>query len=68
MSTAQASAALHRLVVARETLEAEEQRLSQAIEACESRLLQIAQDVARESGLRGDAIEAIDQLDGEARA
>ncbi len=48
---AAAGAALHRLSVARDSLEAEETRIRQATEQVKARLAQIASDVARESAL-----------------
>ncbi|MBM3491564.1 MAG: hypothetical protein FJX68_14175 [Alphaproteobacteria bacterium] len=56
---AAAAAKLQRLTVAREALETEERRLTQATESLAHRLAQIAADLARESGLASDAEAAL---------
>jgi len=62
---AAAAAELQRLVLARETLEAEERRLESQRQDCATRLQQIAQDMSREEALAADAAAAIGVLDAE---
>ncbi|MDH5748545.1 MAG: AAA family ATPase, partial [Rhodospirillales bacterium] len=59
---AEAAAALHRLVIARENLDAEEQRVEEAQRGCEARLEQVAVDSERENALAADAKAAINRL------
>ncbi len=63
---AEAAAALHRLGVARETLDAEEQRTREALTQLRQRLQQIADDTVREERRQADAGEGIALLDREA--
>ena len=60
---AEAAAALQRLLLARDALEAEEQRLELAQREITARLAQVAGDVDRETALRADAGEAIGRLE-----
>ncbi|MGY6706529.1 chromosome segregation SMC family protein [Roseinatronobacter sp.] len=60
-----AGAVLQRLQVSRDTLSAEEARAQEAIRTLQSRVLQLAQDIERESGLNRDAAETIGQLEWE---
>ncbi|CAK0769763.1 Chromosome partition protein Smc [Azospirillaceae bacterium] len=60
-----AAAALQRLVLAREALESEERRVSEAQEAHRRRLLQIHGDLGREKALADDAGGALDRLNAE---
>ncbi|MBM3564693.1 MAG: chromosome partitioning protein ParA, partial [Alphaproteobacteria bacterium] len=62
---AEAAAALQRLVIAREHLEAEERRVEEQRQDVETRLNQIAQDSAREEALRADARAALEKLKAE---
>ncbi len=62
---AEAAAELHRLTVARDGLEAEEQRIAEAHQEAEKRLEQISADIEREKVLAKDATEAIGTLDEE---
>ncbi len=62
---AEAAAALHRLSVARDGLDAEERRALQTKAQLEQRLGQIAADTGREEALARDAQEAIGRLDTE---
>jgi chromosome segregation protein len=59
---AKAAAALHRLVVARETLEREEARAKERMAELDLRLVQLAEDVERERQRAGDAEAALDRL------
>ncbi|MEO3432748.1 chromosome segregation protein SMC [Inquilinus sp. CAU 1745] len=59
---AAAGAALQRLAVAREGLEAEERRIRDAQAETSRRLEQIEGDLKRERGLSADAAEALDRL------
>ena len=65
---AEAGAALHRLEVAQVELEAEERRLDDTRRGLDARFAQIDTDVERETGLAGDAAEAMDRLDAERAA
>ncbi len=60
-----AAAGLQRLVVARETLEAEERRIAQGRAELAARSEQLAGDMAREAGLAGDAAAAVLRLEQE---
>lgn len=62
---AAAAAELHRLTVAREGLDAEEERVIAAQNACKTRLDQIATDSEREKSLAADARAANDRLEQE---
>jgi chromosome segregation protein len=59
---ARAGAALHRLVVARETLDREETRAKERLGELERRLVQLDQDIAREKQLAQDADVALQRL------
>ncbi|MDP6830174.1 MAG: chromosome segregation protein SMC [Alphaproteobacteria bacterium] len=61
-----AAAALHRLAVARDGLDQEEQRITEASARLQARLQQIEIDQARETGLGEEAAATIARLDGEA--
>jgi chromosome segregation protein len=63
---AEKSAALHRLVVEREQLEAEEARARDAAESLRLRIVQTDQDSERERAHDNDAANAIETLAGEA--
>jgi chromosome segregation protein len=65
---AEKSAALHRLIVARETLDAEEARAREAAQALRQRIGQAEQDDARERSLDADAQAALSKLGEEADA
>lgn len=62
---AEAAARLHRLIVAREQLDAEEQRLASQRAQAETRLRQIADDVERERARAADADAALEALEEE---
>jgi chromosome segregation protein len=62
------SAALHRLVLAREALEAEEARAREEAQRLRQRIAQTEQDLARERTLDADAQAAMATLEEEARA
>jgi chromosome segregation protein len=62
---AKAAAALHRLVVARETLDREEARARERMAELDRRLVQLGEDVAREKKLAADAEETLKRLDEE---
>jgi len=62
---ARAGAALHRLVVARETLDREEVRARERMAELDRRLVQIAEDVAREKKQVEDAESALAKLAAE---
>src|SRR5262245_22791234 len=62
---ARAAAALHRLIVARETLDREEARVQERIAELGSRLAQLAQDIERGQALVADARAALGGLAGE---
>ena len=63
---AEAAAALQRLLVARDALEAEEQRIEAMRDDIQNRIAQIDSDTEREKNLGGDATAAIETLDSEA--
>ncbi len=63
---AEKSAALHRLVVEREALDAEEARARDAAQALRQRIGQTVQDIDREETLNRDAEAALGALAGEA--
>ncbi len=65
---AAAAAALQRLLLARDALEAEEQRLDAARQEVDARLAQIAGDVDRETAFRADAGAAIAGIEAEGAA
>src|SRR5581483_2156895 len=62
---ARAGAALQRLVIARETLDKEEQRARDRLAELDRRLTQLDEDIARERQLANDAEWALKRLDGE---
>ncbi len=62
---ARAAAALQRLVIAREQLDAEERRVAEQRTALQARLRQIAGDLGREEALAADAGEALSRLEAE---
>src|SRR4051812_12697904 len=62
---AKAAAALHRLVVARETLEREEQRAKDRMAELDLRLVQLAEDIERERQRASDAEAALERLAAE---
>jgi len=64
---AEAAAALHRLAVARDGLDAEEKRALEQKAQLEQRIAQIGSDSEREQGLGRDADSAIARLDEEGR-
>ena len=64
-SEAERSAALHRLIVERETLDVEEARAREIAQRLRQRLAQTEQDIAREQTLDGDAQAALAKLSGE---
>lgn len=61
-----AAAVLQRLLVARDTLAAEEARARDTIATLSARIDQLARDIDREAGLNGDAGDVIARLDREA--
>ena len=63
---AERSAALHRLVVEREALDAEEARAREAAQRLRQRITQTEQDIARDRVLDNDAGMALEVLSGEA--
>jgi chromosome segregation protein len=65
---AKAAAALHRLVVARETLEREEARAKERMAELDRRLIQLAEDGEREKQRAGDAEAALGRLAAEEEA
>ena len=65
MREAEAAAALQRLLVARDALEAEEIRIANLRSEIVGRLTQIAADAERERALKADATAAIDRLAAE---
>lgn len=60
-----AAAAVHRLTLARENLDAEEQRAKQTRKQLEDRKTQISSDMIREKNLEKDAAEAVTGLEEE---
>jgi chromosome segregation protein len=65
---AAAAAAVHRLTVARENLDAEEERAKQAKKQLEDRKSQISSDMIREKNLEKDAVIAVSSLEDEKAA
>tara|TARA_R110000868_G_scaffold1844_2_gene14544 strand:- start:2659 stop:6105 length:3447 start_codon:yes stop_codon:yes gene_type:complete len=63
---AEAAAALQRLMVARDALDAEERRIESLREEITNRIAIIDADTTREKNLGGDATEAVDKLETEA--
>ena len=63
---AEAAAALQRLMVARDALDAEERRIESLREEIQNRIAQIDADTEREKTLGGDAAEAVGNLEREA--
>ena len=63
---AEAAAVLQRLTLARDALEAEEERLEAARREIDARLAQIAGDIERETAFRADASEAMAAIEAEA--
>ncbi len=59
---AERSAALHRLVVERDALDAEERRAREEAQRLRGRIAQSEQDLAREQALDADAQAALEQL------
>ncbi|MGA7675494.1 MAG: chromosome segregation protein SMC [Rhizomicrobium sp.] len=66
LSEAEKAAALHRLVLEREALEAEEARARELAQSLRQRIAQTAQDIERERTLHGDAETASAALAAEA--
>ncbi|MEM9437173.1 MAG: chromosome segregation protein SMC [Pseudomonadota bacterium] len=62
-----AGAVLQRLMVQRDTLNAEERTAREAVETLEKRIAQLSHDIAREAGLNTDAGETIERLEQEAQ-
>ncbi len=62
---AEAASAAHRLTVARENLDAEEERAKRTKQQLEDRKSQISSDMIREKDLEKDAAEAITRLEAE---
>ncbi|HKD20602.1 MAG TPA: chromosome segregation protein SMC [Rhizomicrobium sp.] len=65
---AEAGAALHRLIVERDTLDAEEARAREAAQRLRQRIVQAEQDSQRESTLDADALASLEKLAEETRA
>jgi chromosome segregation protein len=65
---AEKGAALHRLIVEREALDAEEARARAAAQQLRQRMTQAEQDIAREQGLDADAQAALARLGDETQA
>ena len=65
---AKAAAGLQRLVIARETLDAEEARAKERIAELDRRLTQLGEDIARERALAADAESALERLASEEKA
>jgi len=65
---AEAGAALHRLIVARDTLDAEAQRIARESAEAAARRDQIERDIGRSEGQVADATEAQARLDEEGRS
>ena len=65
---AERSAALHRLVVERDALDAEERRAREEAQRLRGRIAQSEQDLAREHNLDADAQAALARLSEEASA
>src|SRR5262249_20114713 len=62
---AKAAAALQRLTIARETLEREETRAKDRMAELDRRLIQLGEDIERETKLAADAEAAVARLDAE---
>ena len=62
---AEAGAALHRLTVARETLDGEAKRVADAVAAAQARLADIRADLGREKARAGDSQSALRRLEHE---
>ena len=67
-SEASAAAALQRMMLASEALDAEEKQIAEARADYQTRLEQTERDIARERTLIGEANEALARLEGEATA
>ncbi len=67
-SEAESGAALHRLIVERDTLAAEEARAREAAQRVSQRIVQAQQDSQRETALDADALAALEKLAAEADA
>src|SRR5262245_13427001 len=65
---AKAAAALHRLVIARETLDREEARARERLAELDRRLIQLAEDARREQSHVAEAGLALDRLTAEEQA
>jgi len=65
---AEAAAALQRLMVARDALDAEEKRIEALRAEISNRITIIDGDIAREKNLGGDAAEAVEKLENESTA
>jgi chromosome segregation protein len=65
---AKAAAALHRLVVARDTLDKEEARAKERIAELDLRLVQLAEDAEREKRHIAEAVAGLDRLAAEEQA
>ena len=65
---AKSASTMQRLLLARDSLDAEEKRLAQARQDCENRLTQIAGDIERERTLSQDATTALARLEEERAA
>ena len=63
---AEAAAALQRLMVARDALDAEERRIETLRDEIQNRVAQIDADIGREKSLGRDAAEAVENLEREA--
>jgi chromosome segregation protein len=66
-TSAETGAALQRILVARDALDAEEKRLEAARDMLQARLVQIGGDMEREAALSTDATNAQDQLTAESQ-
>ncbi|HEY4773746.1 MAG TPA: AAA family ATPase, partial [Xanthobacteraceae bacterium] len=62
---AKAAAALHRLTVARETLDREEARARERMAEIDRRMVQLSEDIDREGRLAADAAAAVDRFASE---
>ncbi|WP_108885895.1 chromosome segregation protein SMC [Pseudoprimorskyibacter insulae] len=62
-----AAAVLQRLVVQRDAMSEQEARAQETIDTLKRRIVQLSQDIERESGLNRDAGETIERLEWEAR-
>mgnify|MGYP002631570815 CR=1 FL=1 len=63
-----AGAVLQRLLVERDSLNDQEKRARDTIDALKARIEQLTNDISRESGLNRDAVETIERLDWEKAA